>query len=120
MANVATYRPAESVDQAFWVQVRGARGGLKALQIELLECLIDARERLKTNHNDATALEVLPYVYSELPRNRAALALLGEGRWADRQAWLKADPEGRREMEDQILLNCSLQADDGTRVDVEY
>jgi hypothetical protein len=96
---------AEAAPQAFAVRVRGAISGLHALQIEILKWLACARERLKTNHDDETALEVLPYAYNELPRIRAEITLLSEGKYEDRQAWLEASPEERWEMADRVLLD---------------
>lgn len=118
--DLKTRNRAEAATQALLVRVQGARFGLDALHKELLYRVVDARERLKTNHDDATALEVLPYAYSELPRIRVEVDLLSEGRLEDRQAWLEADGEGRREMADRILRVGRLPRDDGTTAEVEY
>ena len=94
---------AEAAAQVFLARVRGARFGLDALHIELLNLQDEASERLKANPNDETAWEALAYVYSVLPRVRAELTLLSEGRFEDRQAWFEAGEDRGQEMADRIL-----------------
>ena len=95
---------AEAAASAFLVRVRGARFGLMALHVELLNLLDQAHERLKANCEDDAGWEALAHVYSELPRVRAELILVSEGTIEDRLAWLDADKETRHEM-----VNCILQ-----------
>ncbi len=110
---------AEAAAQAFLVLVRRARFGLDGLHIELLNLRDEAHERLEVNHDDEVAWEALAYTYSELPRIRAEPALLGEGRFEDRQAWLEAGEERRHEMTDRILRVDGVPAFDGKWVDVK-
>jgi ribosomal protein L37AE/L43A len=109
---------AEAAATAFLLRVRGARFGLGGLHIELLNLRDEAHERLKVNHDDETAWDALAYVYSELPRVRADLALLSEGTIGDRIAWLEADHEKRREMADRILQVGGVPTFDGKWVEV--
>lgn len=109
---------AEAAATAFLVRVRGARFGLDALHIELLNLRDEASERLKANHDDEAAWETLGYIYAELPRVRAELALLSEGRFEDRQAWLQADADTRFEMTNKILLAGGVPTFDRKWVEV--
>jgi hypothetical protein len=61
---------AERAARAFALQVRGARFGLGALHIELLNLRDKAHEQLKANADHETAWETLAYGYEELPRVR--------------------------------------------------
>jgi len=94
---------AEAAASAFLARVRGARFGLDALHIELLNLRDEASERLKANTSDETARDTLAYIYSELPRVRAELALLSEGTFGERVACLETDEEARHEMAYRIL-----------------
>jgi hypothetical protein len=109
---------AEAAASAFLVQVRGARFGLDALYIDFLNLRDEASERLKANPNDETAWDALAHIYSELPRVRAELALLCEGTFGDRQAWLDADADKHREMIDRILRVGAVPTFDGKWIEV--
>jgi hypothetical protein len=100
------------------VRVRGARLGLDALHIELLNLLDDASERLKANPNDETAWDALAYIYSELPRVRAELDLLCEGTFGDRQVWLDGGADRHREMTDRVLGVGGVPTFDGKWAEV--
>ena len=77
-----------------------------------------ASVRLLSTPTVPTAWETLAYIYTELPRVRAELALLSEGTFGDRVAWLNADKETRREIADRILVAGGLPTFDGKRVEV--
>jgi ribosomal protein L37AE/L43A len=111
---------AEAAAEAFLVRIRGARVDLSALHIELLNLQDQAHESLKANHDDGAAWETLAYIYTELPRVRAELALLSEGTFGERIAWLEADEETRREMADKILLAGGLPTFDGKWDEVHW
>lgn len=94
---------AEAAANAFLALVQKARFGLDTLHIALLNLGDRVHERLKANHEDETAWDVLAYLHAELPRIRAQLTLLSHGTVGDRLAWLEADNEARRDMANRIL-----------------
>jgi hypothetical protein len=104
---------AEAAASTFLMRVRGARFGLGALHIELLNLRDESHKRLKANPDDQATWEMLAYVYNELPRVRAELILLGEGMIEDRVAWFEAGEETRREMAGRILRLGGLPTFDG-------
>jgi len=109
---------AEAVAKAFTARCQAARFGLGALHIELLNLQDDAHERLKAKRDDEMAWEKLAYIYTELPRIRAELALLGDGTVGDRVVWLEADDGKRREMAGRILQVGGVPTYDGKWAEV--
>jgi len=109
---------AEAVANAFLARVRAARFGLTALHMELLNLRDEAHERLKANHDDETAWEILACICSELPRVRAELILLSDGTVGDRVAWFEGNEERRREIADCILRVSRVPTFDGKWAEV--
>jgi hypothetical protein len=104
---------ADAAARAFLVRVRGARFGLSAIHIELLNLQDRVHERLKANCEDDAGWEALAYIYSELPRVRTELIMVSEGTIEDRLAWLNADEETRHKMINRTLQVGGVPTFDG-------